>query len=188
MRIIAGSAGGRKLQAPKGQNTRPTTDRVREAIFSVLGERLIDARVLDVFAGSGALGLEALSRGAAEAVFLEKDPAAQRAIAANIQAVALPGAKLYRGAAERLLPRLKANGAVDVFDVIFLDPPYNQGWLAKLLHVIESWRLLTPDGVLVVETSGKNSEFVPTERWQIVKRRAYGDTEIYYCCWRQDEK
>ncbi|MCR4962497.1 MAG: 16S rRNA (guanine(966)-N(2))-methyltransferase RsmD [Firmicutes bacterium] len=188
MRIIAGSAGGRRLRAPKGQNTRPTTDRVREAVFSVLADRLAGARVLDAFAGSGAMGLEALSRGAAAAVFLEKDPAAQRVIAANIQAAALPGATLYRGAAERLLPRLKTGGAVEDFDIIFLDPPYNQGWLEKLLQIIETWRLLAPDGVLVVETSGKNSEFAPTDRWQILKRRAYGDTEIYYCGWRTDEK
>ncbi|MEG2213907.1 MAG: 16S rRNA (guanine(966)-N(2))-methyltransferase RsmD [Clostridiales bacterium] len=133
VRIIAGKCRGRRLATAKGQNTRPTGDRVKEAIFSTLGQRLPQARVLDVFAGSGALGLEALSRGAAGAVFLEKDALARQVINKNIQTLALPGAKLYAGAAEQLLPQLKSRGTIDCFELIFLDPPYNRGLLNPMI-------------------------------------------------------
>src|ERR687889_1762341 len=102
MRVIAGTYGGRRLQAPPGTDTRPTSDRVREALFSILGERVEGARVLDLFAGSGALGIEALSRGAAEATFVDKAPAAIRAVRANLEAVGAD-ADVRRSDARRFL-------------------------------------------------------------------------------------
>src|SRR5881392_796168 len=121
MRVIAGEYGGRRLQTPAGLDTRPTSDRVREALFSILGERVADARVLDLFAGSGALGLEALSRGAAEATFVDSAPAAIRALRENLAALAAE-AELRREDALRFLDG--AARARRHYDLVFLDPPY----------------------------------------------------------------
>src|SRR5881394_1213907 len=115
MRIIAGEWGGRRLAAPPGRDTRPTSDRVREALFSILGP-LDGARVLDLFAGSGALGLEALSRGAAQATLVERAPAALRALRENVAEVVAADARAYLRAA-------REQGAQ--YDLVFLDPPYN---------------------------------------------------------------
>ena len=119
MRIVAGTLGGRRLKAPQGRGTRPTSDRVREALFSILGD-LEQARVLDLFAGSGALGIEALSRGARSAVFVDDDPKAIAAINANLGALGLE-APVHRRPALAYL-----NNASDgPFDLVFLDPPYS---------------------------------------------------------------
>src|SRR5215207_9062004 len=107
MRVIAGTYGGRRLQAPPGTHTRPTADRVREALFSILGERVAGARVLDLFAGSGALGIEALSRGAAEATFVDSAPAAIRAVTGNLEAVGAD-AEIRRADARRFLSSASA--------------------------------------------------------------------------------
>jgi 16S rRNA (guanine966-N2)-methyltransferase len=128
MRIIAGEFRGRRLTAPPGP-VRPTADRVREAWFSVLGSALHEARVVDLFAGSGALGLEALSRGAAHATFVELAPASLRTLRANIAALGLEGRALVRRAdALRYVERLVAGA----FDVAFADPPYATGQAAQL--------------------------------------------------------
>jgi len=121
MRVIAGTYGGRRLHAPPGLDTRPTSDRVREALFSILGERVGDARVLDLFAGSGALGIEALSRGAREATFVDTAPAAIRAIAANLEALGAD-ATVVRAEARRFLGGASHSGRS--YDLVFLDPPY----------------------------------------------------------------
>src|SRR5918999_1949558 len=121
MRVIAGRYGGRRLQAPPGDATRPTSDRVREALFSVLGGRVDGARVLDLFAGSGALGIEALSRGAAEATFVDSAPASIRAVRANLDALGA-AAEVRRADARRFLGA--ASAAARQYDLVFLDPPY----------------------------------------------------------------
>jgi 16S rRNA (guanine(966)-N(2))-methyltransferase RsmD len=121
VRVIAGRYGGRRLQAPPGEATRPTGDRVREALFSILGDRVDGARVLDLFAGSGALGIEALSRGASAATFVDSSPAAQRAIAANLEALGAE-AEVRRQDALRFLD--SASGGARQYDLVFLDPPY----------------------------------------------------------------
>src|SRR5215213_6124095 len=121
MRVIAGRWGGRRLQAPPGEATRPTSDRVREALFSVLGERVTGARVLDLFAGSGALGIEALSRGAAEATFVDAAPAALKALRANLEALGAD-AEIRRQDALRFLAG--ASAAARQYDLVLLDPPY----------------------------------------------------------------
>jgi 16S rRNA (guanine966-N2)-methyltransferase len=119
MRIVAGTLGGRRLKAPPGRATRPTSDRVREALFSILGD-IENTRVLDLFAGSGALGIEALSRGAAEAVFVDTDPQAIATIRANLQALALTATVHKRDALAYV--RSASDGP---FDLVFLDPPYS---------------------------------------------------------------
>src|SRR3954468_12744768 len=121
MRVIAGTYGGRPLNAPPGAATRPTSDRVREALFSILGARVPGARVLDLFAGSGALGLEALSRGAGEALFVDDAAAAVRAIRANLDALG-GQAEVRRADALRFLDAARRGGAQ--YDLVFLDPPY----------------------------------------------------------------
>ncbi len=150
MRIIAGTHGGRRLSTPKGDTTRPTSDRVREALFSTLGS-LQDAVVLDLFAGSGALGLEALSRGAASADFIERDPRALRALEANIAALgATDGVVIRRTDALRYAQSL----ARDAYEIAFADPPYEGGGAAALAKL---W-LETPfAAILSIEHSSKES-------------------------------
>ena len=121
MRVIAGQWGGRRLQAPSGESTRPTSDRVREALFSILAPRIEGARVLDLFAGSGALGIEALSRGAAAATFVDSAAAAIRAVRANLEALGIE-AEVVRADARRFLGG--ASAAARQYDLVFLDPPY----------------------------------------------------------------
>src|SRR5258708_35540056 len=125
-RVIAGQAGGRRLTVPAGRTTRPTSDRAREALFGAAGSILgsfAGLRVLDLYAGSGAVGLEALSRGAADALLVEADPRAARVIRANIDAVGLPGAHLVTDRVERMLARGLPAGA-EPCDFVFADPPY----------------------------------------------------------------
>lgn len=132
MRIVAGEWGGRRIRTPVGDATRPTTDRVREAWMSILAPRLPGARVLDLFAGSGALGLEALSRGAAETVFVEKNKRALGVLRDNIaQLSAGPRARVVAGDVRTFLDRLEPT---QLFQVALADPPYEQGWAARLLE------------------------------------------------------
>jgi 16S rRNA (guanine966-N2)-methyltransferase len=152
MRIVAGSRKGHTIQAPKGLTTRPTSDRVREAAFNLIGP-VDGASVLDLYAGSGAMGLEALSRGAASAVFVEAEAGAARAIERNLDKLRLTGATLVRQDALTALATEAAAGRT--FDLVFADPPY-EAWpelerrLAPYLAGI-----LAPDGLLVVETAAK---------------------------------
>jgi 16S rRNA (guanine966-N2)-methyltransferase len=123
VRIVAGTLGGRRISAPPGTDTRPTSDRVREALFSALGD-VGGARALDLFAGSGALGLEALSRGAAAAVFVEKDWRATKVITANFRALGLAAPQAVLRRREALAALRDAREAGETYDLVFLDPPY----------------------------------------------------------------
>ena len=172
MRVIAGRYRGRRLQAPPGDATRPTSDRVREALFSVLAARVSGARVLDLFAGSGALGIEALSRGAAEATFVDTAPAALRAIRANLDAIGVT-ADVRRADARRFLG--SASAAARHYDLVFLDPPYRLagrlgGELAAALPAV-----LAPGATVVAESDRRAP--VPIEL-PITFERHYGDTLI----------
>jgi 16S rRNA (guanine966-N2)-methyltransferase len=172
MRVIAGTYGGRRLHAPPGLDTRPTSDRVREALFSILGERVGDARVLDLFAGSGALGIEALSRGAREATFVDNAPAAIRAIAANLEALGAD-ATVVRAEARRFLGGASHSGRS--YDLVFLDPPYRLaasigGDLSAALAAVVA------SGGTVVAESDRRARLeidLPLEN-----ERRYGDTLI----------
>jgi len=173
--VIAGRFGGRRLQAPKGASTtRPTSDRVREAIFSMLGG-LEDARVLDLFAGTGALGIEALSRGAARAVFVERDGAALAALRANLRALGLgeEQAEVRRG--EALAALRTARARAETYDLVLIDPPYRRagemgGELSPALAP-----LLSEQARVVVESDRRAPLELP---WEIEKERRYGDTTI----------
>jgi 16S rRNA (guanine966-N2)-methyltransferase len=162
------------LKAPGGRVTRPTSDRVREALFAMLGE-LEGAAVLDVFAGAGALGIEALSRGAAGAVFIERDPSAVRVLKDNLAALGLDPAqaRVRRGEALRALRSARARE--ETYDLVFIDPPYGQAreWGPKLSAVVPS--LLRPAARIVVESDRR----APLElQAELERERRYGDTLI----------
>ena len=172
MRIIAGTHGGRRLAAPKGTATRPTSDRVREAVFSILAARIPGARVLDLFAGSGALGIEALSRGAASTVFVDADPAAIRAVAANLAGIT--GGDAVRRDARKFLRTARENG--HVYDLIFLDPPYRDG--PRLGRELSEplTGVLAPGGLVISESDRRAPIDLP--HLTLDDERRYGDTLI----------
>jgi 16S rRNA (guanine966-N2)-methyltransferase len=172
MRVIAGIYGGRRLQAPPGVDTRPTADRTREALFSILGGRVAGARVLDLFAGSGALGIEALSRGAAEVTFVDNAAAAVRAIGANLEALGAD-AVVVRAEARRFLGG--ASRSARQYDLVFLDPPYR---LAASLGSDLSAALpavLAPAATVVAESDRRSPLDIDLP---IEDERRYGDTLI----------
>ena len=180
MRIIAGSAGGITLKVPPAV-ARPTADRVREALFSMLSEVLEKARVLDLFAGSGALGLECLSRGASEAVFVEQNVGACAVIEENLKRSRLGGGKVMKGDVFTVLKRLSQNG--ECFDVIFADPPYAKKFgdadLGVQLLASETLAsLLNRGGLFVLETMVTKHADAVIANWEIIRDREYGSTRV----------
>lgn len=176
MRVVSGSAGGLRLKAPPSE-TRPSTDRLREALFSILLHRLEGARVLDLFAGSGALGIEALSRGAASAVFVEQSRQACRVIEENLKSTRLSGDVISREV-DRYLKGSRAS-----FDLIFADPPYAK-WgrtdlAGELLNTVELPECLVEGGLLVVEVE-KERDAPETALWSLVDRRVYGSSAVLF--------
>jgi 16S rRNA (guanine966-N2)-methyltransferase len=176
MRIIAGTLGGRRLKAPPGDATRPTADRVREALFSILGPPPAGARVLDLCAGAGGLGLEALSRGAAGAVFVDSDRRALAALRANLAALGLEGtSQVHAGDARTVLRRLAGT-----FHWVFADPPYRSGLADLLVDDLSDGRLLGAGAVVVIE---HDRRLPPAERHGCLVRtdlRRYGDSELSF--------
>ena len=174
MRVIAGAFGGRTLRAPAGDATRPTSDRVREALFSMLGA-LDGARVLDLYAGTGALGIEALSRGAAAAVFVERDPRAVKVLRANLEVLGLgrDRAEVRPGDAGQALRNARTGG--EAYDLVLLDPPYK---LAPALGPElgdDLQSLLTPGARVVAESDRRAPLELALPRTHL---RRYGDTVI----------
>jgi 16S rRNA (guanine966-N2)-methyltransferase len=172
VRVIAGTKKGHTLVAPRGTDTRPTSDRVRENIFNLVGP-LDGAKVLDLFAGSGALGIEALSRGAASAVFVDNDREAIRAIERNLEKLRLTGARVVRGDALFTLAQETTAGAK--YDLVLVDPPYGmlddiQPRLSRHLPA-----LLAPDGLVVVETDVRTEPELPLSART---SRKYGNTRV----------
>ena len=145
MRVITGSARGRKLKEPVGRDIRPTTDKVKESLFNIVQFDIEGRRVLDMFAGTGQLGIEALSRGAREAVFLDEDSRAVRLVRENLAACGLEG-RVLQGDAIGLLR------ALGTFDVIFIDPPYDAGLAVRALEEIKKIDILSDGGIIVCET------------------------------------
>lgn len=143
MRVIAGRLGGRRLQAPAGRTTRPTSDRVREAVFAMLGS-VEDARVLDLFAGTGALGIEALSRGAWSVVFVERDADALRVLRANIAALGIDAQAAQVRRADALQALRAASAAQETYDLVFIDPPYAR--LREAGHQVQGAGSAPPSG------------------------------------------
>ena len=179
MRIVGGKFKGHGLAGPKGQATRPTSDRVREAIFNILahgieGFEIEGARVLDLFAGTGAMGLEALSRGARFCQFVDDSAEARGVIRRNADALGVIGqCKIWRRDATRLGPAAPQPG----FDLVFADPPYNKDLGTKALKSLVDGGWLTPRAVIVVEEAERATLTCPPELSE-VDRRVYGETQI----------
>ncbi len=182
MRLISGSAGGIPLEVPKSV-TRPTQDRVRQAVFNMLGELIEGARVLDVFAGSGAFGLECLSRGASSALLIDQDRSACDVMKKNTTKTRLEGATIRQGDVFKVLPQLVTTGAQ--FDLVFADPPYAHklddiDLSAKLAADADFYRLIAPGGSVVLEsrvTKGGSASWSP---WEVMRDREYGSTRILW--------
>ena len=170
MRIIAGEARGRRLGVP-ASGTRPMTGRARESIFSILAPRLVGATILDLYAGSGSLGLEALSRGADGVTFVEQNRAAIRIIEANVEAVGL-GGSVVQGSVSSVLARL-----APIYDIVFLDPPYSDPdeTVTEILTRLEG--VLAPGGVVVLHRQAASSPAMP-EFLTCIDERRYGDAVV----------
>ena len=180
MRIVGGRLGGRTVVSPKSQAIRPTSDRLRESLFNILAhgydDPLSGARVLDLFAGTGALGLEAMSRGAAFALFIDDGAEARALMRQNVEALGLGGVtRIFRRDATRL-------GAVhpnEPFGVVFLDPPYRKGFAEKSLVSLRDGSWLAPDALVIVEEAA-DAGFAPPDGFAEIERRRYDDTEFTF--------
>jgi 16S rRNA (guanine966-N2)-methyltransferase len=174
MRVIAGRLGGRRIGAPRGTATRPTSDRVREATFALLGA-VDGARVLDLFAGAGGLGIEALSRGAAHAVFVERDARAAKALRANLRALELADEQAELRERDAIAALRTARRRRETYDLVFIDPPYSQvrALQAALGALVPP--LLAPSARVVLE-SDRREPFALLEHTELQRR--YGDTTI----------
>ena len=180
MRVIGGHDRGRRLRAPRGLATRPTADRVRVTLFDVLGPTVAGARVLDLFAGTGAVGIEALSRGAARVVLVERDQAALRALRANLAALGAPraAARVLAGDVLRVLPELGAQEGP--FDLVFIDPPYATALAARTLEGLGATRICRAGTEVIVQHSTRTT--LPTVPGLTPYRRPrqFGDTALTF--------
>jgi 16S rRNA (guanine966-N2)-methyltransferase len=180
MRVVGGRLKGRNIAAPSSRDIRPTADRLRESVFNILihayDDPIEDARVLDLFAGTGALGIEAVSRGAAFTLFVDNGAEARALLRNNVEALGLGGVtKVYRRDATHLGPA----HPVEPFALAFLDPPYGRGLGEKALASLRDGGWLTPDALLVVEES-KAANFTAPDGFEQLERRAYDDTEFVF--------
>ena len=178
MRVIAGMAKGRKLKVPKTAAVRPTSDHLREALFNILGASVQGVRFLDLYAGSGAVGIEALSRGVAEVVFIEQDRRCLEILRENLQTVGLGKGEVMSGDALKALRRLASQGRS--FDIIFLDPPYGTDLARQTLVLLGSTPLLRPLGVVIVEHFTKDPLPVDAGDLLKVREKAYGQTVLSF--------
>ena len=190
-RVIAGEAGGRRLAVPDGRDTRPTSDRAREGLFSTISSMvgsLAGARVLDLYAGSGAVGLEALSRGAEHVLLVEHGARARRVIKENIEAIGLPGAVLATDTVERVLARGPApaggqdGAAGDRYDVVFADPPYAlpQAGVSRVLSLLARHGWLAPGALVIVERATRSGPPDWPEGFMSARTRTYGEATFWY--------
>jgi 16S rRNA (guanine966-N2)-methyltransferase len=181
-RVIAGAAGGRRLAVPPGTGTRPTSDRAREGLFSSWESQLgtLDGiRVADLYAGSGAVGLEALSRGAAHALLVEADARAARVVRENVRALGMPGAEVRTGKAEQIVT---GPAPESPYDVVFLDPPYavTDDDLREILLTLRLQGWLADDALVTVERSTRGGEFNWPKGFTPLRARRYGEGTLWY--------
>ncbi|MCA6122376.1 16S rRNA (guanine(966)-N(2))-methyltransferase RsmD [Bradyrhizobium sp. WSM 1704] len=180
MRVVGGRLKGRNLASPSGREIRPTADRLRESVFNILihayDNPILDARVLDLFAGTGALGIEAVSRGARFTLFVDNGAEARALLRNNVESLGLGGVtKVYRRDATDLGPA----HPVEPFSLVFLDPPYGKGLAGKALVSLRDGGWLTPGALLVVEEA-KAAAFTAPEGFEELERRTYDDTEFVF--------
>ena len=181
-RVIAGEAGGRRLAVPDGRNTRPTSDRAREGLFativSMVGS-LSGTRVLDLYAGSGAVGLEALSRGAEHVLLVESGTRAARVIRANIEAIGLPGAEVVTDRVERVLARRPEHGR---YDVVFADPPYAlaDDEVSAMLQALSDHGWLARGALVIIERATRSGPFSWPAGFEPDRARRYGEATFWY--------
>jgi len=194
VRVIAGTAGGRRLVTPTGLGTRPTSDRVKEALFSALGSMrggLQDAVVLDLYAGSGSLAVEALSRGAAQAVLVENDAAALQAIRQNLETAGVSDrATIVRADAAKYCQAPERFGAVHAFDLVLLDPPYEepQEGLFQRLVDLRAAGALSPEACVAIERDRRADDPDPPGWLARERVRTYGDTMVRYFRCQEDRR
>lgn len=179
MRIITGTAKGRQLKPPRGHDVRPTSDRVKESLFAILAGRVGDAAVADIFAGTGNLGLEALSRGAASAVFVDASPASIAIIRDNVVRTGLGDrAEILRSDALAAVDRFARAGRS--FDLIFCDPPYNRGLPAAVLDKLAAVDILRPGGTVIIEHSRHEQLPESLVNLKISRTERYGETLVSF--------
>jgi 16S rRNA (guanine(966)-N(2))-methyltransferase RsmD len=182
MRVIAGEAKGRRLRGPRGTETRPTSDKVKEALFSILGDRVKNARMLDLFAGTGGIGIEALSRGAAHLDFVESDEVLADILEQNLTACGFSDrADVHRSDAFRFVKQIR-----QPYDLVFADPPYHTWHLKKLLPALGQGAMITANGLAIVEHFRKIKLPPRLGLLETVRSYEYGDTIL--TLYRKEEK
>ena len=186
MRVISGSARGLKLNTPGDDRVRPTTDRVKESMFNIVQDWVYDSQVLDLFAGSGALGIEALSRGASQAVFCANSLDSIKIIKSNIEKARVADrSQIVSGDFKRCLRDMEAKN--QSFDMIFVDPPYYEGLFEEVLDTIRSCKILKKDGIVIVEHDAKKP-IGQVEGLEVYKEKKYGITMLTFYCLEDDDE
>lgn len=186
VRVISGSARGLKLNTPGDDRVRPTTDRVKESMFNIVQDWVYDSQVLDLFAGSGALGIEALSRGASQAVFCDNSLDSIKIIKSNIEkARVVDRSQIVSGDFKRCLRDMEAKN--QSFDMIFVDPPYYKGLFEEVLDTIRACKILKKDGIVIVEHDAKRS-IGQVEGLEVYKEKKYGITMLTFYCLEDDDE
>ncbi len=179
MRIISGTLKGRKLAAPDGRSTRPTADRIKESIFNILAGRIVSRQVLDLFAGSGALGIEALSRGASHAVFIDREKAALTVLKRNIRQLGLTDRTRVMNWDIRRGINCLPSGSKQ-FDLVFMDPPYDTDAVNIGLNALVLRQVLAPDACVVVEHSRRETIVCPEDALTLTDQRRFGKTLVSF--------
>jgi len=179
MRIISGTSKGRKLVTPRSQSLRPTSDRVKESMFNILQDDIVGKVVLDLFAGTGNLGIEALSRGAKKTIFVEKGRQALRLIERNLTQFGLEErSEILPKDAIRAIGILKQRG--ESFDLILMDPPYEKGLIQRTLMKLNSYPIYHKDSILVIEHDRREPLSTVMDGWNLIRQRRIGDTVISF--------
>ncbi len=187
MRIITGKARGLQLTVPKNYDVRPTADRVKESVFNIIGSKVIGAKVVDLFAGTGNLGLECWSRGAISITFIDESKESLRLVKSNVaKCRAEDDCTLLKGSAPQVAERLATQG--QLFDLAFCDPPYNKGLVQQMLATLARRPFLRDGGYLVVERSAHDDLGELPEGCELVRSSRYGETIVDFILWNKLEK
>lgn len=178
MRIISGIAKGTRLRSVPGQATRPTSDRIKEALFNILGTKVSGSSFLDLYAGNGGIGLEALSRGAANVIWVDSNSTCTKMIRQNQEKAKLSGGNICTNDVARSLSHLSRKGYK--FDYVFLDPPYDQGLVLQTLSLLDEIELLNKNGIIIAEASKKEDAPQVMSKLSLMREQRYGDTVLYF--------